>query len=133
MPDPPATEAHLEVPLADDRLALPAWPSLRVHWAVRHGTSRAAGDFLIDAARSAELPATARAATTAGDDLSDIDVDRTILWETQALPPDGGFYAWVAGEAGAVNAIRRILLQDRGLPRTATNLMGYWRQGKALD
>ena len=131
-PHPPATEAYLEVPLASDRLVLPTWSSLRIHWSVREGTPRTAGDFLIDAARNTELPGAMRSGATVAD-LSDIDVDRTILWETQAAPEDGPFYVWVAGEAGAVNTIRQILLKERGLPRSATNLMGYWRRGRILE
>lgn len=132
MPRPPATEAHLEVPAAGDCLALPTWPSLRLHWAVRAGSPRAPGAFLIDAARTAEVP-TGLQAAAADSSLPDVDIDRTILWETQAAPRDGTFYAWVAGEAGAVKAIRHLLLEERGLPRSATNLMGYWRQGQVRD
>lgn len=40
---------------------------------------------------------------------------------------------WVAGEAAAVLAIRAFLIEDRGLGRDALNLMGYWREGRALD
>lgn len=128
-PHPPATEAYLEVPVTGDCITLPTWPSLRVHWTVRGDTPHAAGQSLIEAARNAVLP---RDALSLSKDaaLPDIDTDRTILWETQAPPDEERFYTWVAGEAGAVNAIRRILLKERGLPRTTTNLMGYWRYGQ---
>jgi NADPH-dependent ferric siderophore reductase len=129
---PPLTEVHLEVPTVGDCLSLPTWPTLRLHWAVRQGSPCAAGDFLIDAARTAEVPAAAHPSAPAST-LADVDVDRTILWETQAPPEDGAFYAWVAGEAGAVKTIRHLLLEERGLPRSATNLMGYWRQGRILE
>jgi NADPH-dependent ferric siderophore reductase len=128
---PPVTEAHLEVPTVGDCLFMPTWPSLRLHWAVREGSPCAAGDFLIEAARATEVPETLRSAASDAP-LVDVDVDRTILWETQ-VPQDGAFYAWVAGEAGAVKAIRHLLLEERGLPRSATNLMGYWRQGQVRD
>ncbi|WP_395713633.1 siderophore-interacting protein [Reyranella sp.] len=129
---PPTTLVHLEVPTVGDCLALPTWPSLRLHWAVREGSPCAVGDFLIDAARTAEAIPSVRT-SSAGASLADVDVDRTILWETQAPPQDGGFYAWVAAEAGAVKNIRRLLLEERGLPRSATNLMGYWRLGQVRD
>jgi len=129
---PPMTQVHLEVPTVGDCLALPTWPSLRLHWAVREGSPCAVGDFLVEAARVAELPATLRSSVSAAP-LVDIDVDQTILWETQAPQQDGAFYAWVAGEAGAVKAIRHLLLKEHGLPRSATNLMGYWRQGQVRD
>ena len=64
--------------------------------------------------------------------LADVDVDSVILWD-QAAPQDSGFYGWVAGEAAAVLAIRRMLIQERGIDRKALNLMGYWREGRVLD
>lgn len=129
---PPMTEVHLEVPTVGDCLALPTWPSLRLHWAVRQGSPCAPGDFLIDAARTTKVPTGLRS-PVATFPLADIDVDQTILWETQSTPQDGSFYTWVAGEAGAVKTIRHLLLEERGLPRSATNLMGYWRQGQIRD
>jgi len=122
-------DAHLEVPLAEDRLSLPAWPSLRVHWHVRAKTGQRAGAALVEAAHKAALPA----ASQDDIELADIDIDHGILWETQAPPADQNFYVWVAGEAGAVKTIRQILLKERGLSRAATNLMGYWRLGQVLE
>lgn len=130
---PPATEAHLEVPTVGDCLALPTWPSLRLHWAVREGSPCAPGAFLIDAARTTAVPAGLGPTAADAAALPDVDVDRTILWETQARPQSGAFYAWVAAEAGAVKTIRQHLLQEIGLPRSATNLMGYWRLGQVRD
>ena len=76
----------------------------------------------------------AAAATVAGAaELDDIDVDAQILWEQADASADGALYAWVAGEAGAVMAIRRYLLKDCGLDRRAITFMGYWRQGRVLD
>ncbi|WP_428701573.1 SIP domain-containing protein [Stenotrophomonas indicatrix] len=62
-----------------------------------------------------------------------IDVDAQILWEQADASADGALYAWVAGEAGAVMAIRRHLLKGCGLDRRAITFMGYWRQGRVLD
>lgn len=45
-----------------------------------------------------------------------------------AEPPDGTPYAWVAGEAGAVRALRRHLVGERGFDRRAVEFTGYWRQ-----
>jgi len=129
---PPPTEVHIEVPTIGDCLALPTWPALRLHWAVRNGSPCAVGDLLIDAARTAEFPARACSPSPISA-LPDVDIDNAILWETQAPPSDGGFYAWVAGEAGAVKTLRHLLLKERGLPRSATNLMGYWRLGQVLE
>lgn len=47
----------------------------------------------------------------------------------QPLPADSR--VWAACEATAVRAIRRHLLAERGLPRTAVHTRGYWKQGTA--
>jgi NADPH-dependent ferric siderophore reductase len=40
---------------------------------------------------------------------------------------------WVAGEAAAVQRIRRHLFQERGLPRSQAYVRGYWKKGRAGD
>ncbi|RFU36837.1 siderophore-interacting protein [Actinomadura logoneensis] len=42
-------------------------------------------------------------------------------------------YAWIAGEAATVRAIRRHLVRVRGMPREAVEFMGYWRQGSTEE
>jgi NADPH-dependent ferric siderophore reductase len=42
--------------------------------------------------------------------------------------PPGRVHAFVHGEASAVRAIRRHLLVDRGLPREALSISGYWKR-----
>jgi NADPH-dependent ferric siderophore reductase len=49
-----------------------------------------------------------------------------------ALPPDPG-PAWLAGEAATVRALRRHLVEDRGLPRSAVHSTGYWRTRLTQD
>lgn len=127
LPQPPATELFIEVPDGADALPLPAWPGLRVEWMPR-GLG-APGALMIAASERAALPRTsARLAVQ----LAEIDVDEAILWD-KATPADNGFYGWVAGEAAAVLAIRRLLIVDRKVDRSALNLMGYWREGRVLD
>ncbi|MFF5082869.1 siderophore-interacting protein [Actinoplanes sp. NPDC000266] len=46
------------------------------------------------------------------------------------LPP-GPFYTWVAGEAALPTGLRRHLVNDRGVPRSDINFIGYWRQGRS--
>ncbi|AJT68900.3 hypothetical protein T261_7302 [Streptomyces lydicus] len=41
--------------------------------------------------------------------------------------PAGPAFAWLAGEAGAVRALRRHLVEERGLAKTAIDFTGYWR------
>ncbi|KPC62025.1 siderophore-interacting protein [Streptomyces chattanoogensis] len=43
--------------------------------------------------------------------------------------PEGTPYAWIAGEAGTVKAVRRHLVRDRGIDRRAVKFTGYWRRG----
>ncbi|MCP3819572.1 siderophore-interacting protein [Streptomyces sp. A3M-1-3] len=43
--------------------------------------------------------------------------------------PDGTPYAWIAGESGTVRALRRHLVQERGIDRRSVTFVGYWRLG----
>jgi NADPH-dependent ferric siderophore reductase len=38
---------------------------------------------------------------------------------------------WAAGEAAAVQRIRRHLFEERGFPRSHTSVRGYWKYGRA--
>lgn len=44
-----------------------------------------------------------------------------------------GTRVWVAGEAAAVQRIRRHLFEDRQLPRAQTAVRGYWKHGRSGD
>ncbi len=44
-----------------------------------------------------------------------------------------GERVWVAGEAAAVQRIRRYLFDERALPRAQTTVRGYWKHGRAGD
>ncbi|MCW2507842.1 MAG: sidE [Modestobacter sp.] len=70
------------------------------------------------------------AASAAGQDPEDVDLDGGILWEVPEAGVDG-CYAWLAGEAGMVKKLRRRLVRDLGVPRTVVAFMGYWRLGAA--
>ena len=69
--------------------------------------------------------------------LEDVDVDSGILWEvpaeTTAATGSSGVYAWLAGEAAVVKALRRHLVQTAGIDRRSVAFMGYWREGKRSD
>ncbi|HCF4202736.1 TPA: siderophore-interacting protein [Pseudomonas aeruginosa] len=131
--EPPVVEAFLEVPGEADILDLPATPGARLHWLPRHqaGIHSRNGERMIEAARQARLPER-EVAGGAAQELEDIDIDEEILWEL-ASPESGSFYAWVAGESAAVMAIRRYLVQERGIDKRHLTLMGYWRLGKVFD
>jgi len=126
-PEPPRTQAFVEIPAIDDTLETPTWPGLQLSWMPRRAIAH--GALMIEAATRAELPI----AQMQKDALPEIDIDREILWDRGAPPQQGAFYAWVAGEAAAVKEIRRLFITERGLDRNAATLMGYWRLGRALD
>jgi len=126
---PPSTQAFIEVGDADDVMELPTWPQLEVQWLPR-SRSTDGKPPMVAALHRARLPATKAAAATNA--LPDVDIDSQILWDL-AAPDDAGFYAWIAGEAASVLAIRHHLVKERGMDRRSLNLMGYWRRGRALD
>ncbi|AVT35140.1 siderophore-interacting protein [Plantactinospora sp. BB1] len=47
--------------------------------------------------------------------------------------PAGSVLAWLAGEAGTVRALRRHLVDDRGLPKRSIDFTGYWRRNLTQD
>lgn len=128
MAEPPRTLALLEVARAGDAVPLRAPANAELVWLPRGQAAH--GQPLLQAVQ-ARL--SAASAVTGGAELDDIDVDTQILWEQADASAAGPLYAWVAGEAGAVMAIRRYLVRDCGLDRRAITFMGYWRQGRVLD
>jgi len=126
-PHPPQVQAFLEVAHDADVLPLAAPVGAQLFWLAREGAAH--GQLLQQAVQARVGPLGLRAAEQ---DLAEIDIDQDILWE-QASAQGGGLYAWVAGEAGAVMAIRRHLVKDCGIDKRAITFMGYWRQGKVLD
>jgi NADPH-dependent ferric siderophore reductase len=50
-----------------------------------------------------------------------------------ATDPAPGTRIWAAGEAAAMQRIRRHLLDERNLPRSETWIRGYWKAGRAGD
>lgn len=47
--------------------------------------------------------------------------------------PAGTLHAFVHGEAAAVRALRRHLLVDRGVPRDALSISGYWKRTRTEE
>lgn len=47
--------------------------------------------------------------------------------------PGAAPYAWIAGEAGMVRAVRRHLVGERGLDRRRVTFAGYWRRGASEE
>jgi NADPH-dependent ferric siderophore reductase len=119
------TVAVLEVPEAGDVLSLALPPGVEVRWLVRGARLR--GEALGPAVHAA-LCELGVAAPAAGQDPADVDLEGGVLWEVPEAGADG-CYAWLAGEAGMVTRLRRRLIRDLAVPRSAVAFMGYWRMG----
>lgn len=125
----------LEVPRTDDVLTIDAPAQVDVHWLPRDDRGDAYGEALVRAVRdwtARFVTASHHGAALDSASLADIDIDHDILWEVPAGGRLAGtFYAWLAGEAGAIKKIRRFLVSDIGIDRQQVAFMGYWRLGKA--
>ncbi len=125
-------EALLEVPSADDAQQLVAPAGVRVTWLPRYGAEP--GALLVPAVRAATRRLLGdEQVGAAGVELEDVDVDHDILWEVpeESVTDVSRFYAWLAGEAGAIKAVRRHLVAECGVDRRLVAFMGYWRLGRA--
>ena len=128
---PPAVRgvALVEVPRAEDGAQLPVHPGVEVRVLARGDAPT--GCLLAGAVREA---AVSLLAVHAAAEPEDVDVDAGLLWEVPgdgAIPrADGPFYAWLAGEASAIKALRRVLVADLGVDRRSVAFMGYWRAGR---
>ncbi|MEU4219098.1 siderophore-interacting protein [Actinoplanes sp. NPDC026623] len=114
--DRPA-RAFLEVPFPDDRLTI-AGPA-EITWLVR---SR--GERLGPVVRE-QLDRTA----PSGIPGAVVEQEDGDVWDVPE-ETSGGFYAWLAGEAGPVVSLRRHLVAERGVDRRAVAFMGYWKRGR---
>lgn len=114
----------LEVPHPGDRLDIVTPPAINVSWLVRDGAPR--GTLLAGAVAEAAPPVSQRVSQA----IDDVDVDRSILWETSGSTATER-YAWVAGEAGMLKQLRRWLLGPAGLTKEQVSIMGYWREGRS--
>ncbi|ROR73468.1 siderophore-interacting protein [Bogoriella caseilytica] len=135
-------EAYLEVPTAEDVLAVASRSSVRIHWLPRDGAALgvplgvAVGDWgerraqIFEARRAAWRPGQGSVGALTGppQELPEVD-EESILWET-STPEGFTEYAWLAGEAGVITGLRRHLVQQVGLSRKQVSFMGYWRQGR---
>jgi len=122
----------VELPHPDDAAYLPRHPGFEYRIGARTGHERHA--HLMTAVADA---AAALAPAGAGADVEEVDIDTDILWEVPRTAKGGAalksarLYAWLAGEAGAIKALRRHLVSERGVDRRAVAFMGYWRVGRA--
>lgn len=92
----------------------------------------------------ADLPVRAWVTVPDSGDVTDLaagsDVEVTWLVGSELVEavraadlPAGLPYAWIAGEAGAVKALRRHLVGERGVDRARVSFSGYWKRGASED
>ncbi len=62
-------------------------------------------------------------------ELVDVDVDTGALWEVPEAAT-GSIYGFLAGEAAMIKRLRRLLIDEHGVPEQAVAFMGYWREGR---
>jgi NADPH-dependent ferric siderophore reductase len=55
----------------------------------------------------------------------------TLVAAVEAAAIDDHTRVWAAGEAAAMQRIRRHLFETRGVPRPRTTIRGYWKHGRA--
>ncbi len=121
----------VEVPTVGDRQNWDVPDRVEVRWLVRRDdTGSAPHGSLLEAAVTEVLTELCGPDThPAGTGLEDVDLDTATLWDV----PDGStgeLYAWLAGEATVIKRLRRLMVNDFGVTRTAVAFMGYWRQGR---
>jgi len=123
--------AIVEVPDVSDIQPVTAPAGVRVTWLARTITGTAHGEALSNAVRAWTTGHLARGSASIAE-LTDVDIEHGILWEVPERAAVGdGLYAWLAGEAGVIKALRRFLVSESGIDRDRVAFMGYWRAGRA--
>ncbi|MBB5937480.1 siderophore-interacting protein [Streptomyces zagrosensis] len=105
----------LEVAHLEDRQDLPSKADVDITWLVRD-----------------EHPASTEARADAQAKRPEHG-QRTLDAVRTAQLPSGTPYAWIAGEAGTIRALRRHLVGERAFDRKAVKFTGYWRLGATED
>src|SRR6185312_930568 len=124
--------AFIEIPDAADRLPVRLAPGAELAWLPRNGAPT--GSLLEPAVRgwvAGHASAIHDAIAASAQEVDEIDVDSELLWDSPLEPAGAGFYAWLAGEAGVIKALRRFLVSETGIDRKSVAFMGYWRLGRA--
>ncbi|WP_103532998.1 siderophore-interacting protein [Streptomyces sp. SM11] len=116
--------------LAGDESALPAIATLLE--ALPAGTGAVVYAEVADAAEERALPPAAGGAEV---HWVHRDGGGSLVAAVREAGPDldGVDAAWVAGEASAVRALRRHLVDERKLPKAAVEFSGYWRRSLTQD
>ncbi|MFI9051899.1 siderophore-interacting protein [Streptomyces sp. NPDC053427] len=103
LPEGARAVAYIEVADAAEEQFFATPADLTVRWVHRNDVAAGNGEALLSAVRDA------------------------------AFPSSGEAFAWLAGEAGTVRALRRHLVNERGLATTQIDFTGYWRRKLTQD
>lgn len=114
--------------LSGDETALPAVAAI-LEW-LPPGTPAKVWLEVPHAGDVQDLPTAADADITwlVRDNTAEHRTDFHLASVAAAALPDGTPYAWIAGEAGTVKALRRHLVRERGFDRRRVKFTGYWRR-----
>ncbi|ORC25076.1 hypothetical protein A7979_08650 [Rothia nasimurium] len=123
--------AYLEVPAADAAIAslsqvtalTKRLPGFTLRFLLRQGQD-ARGQLLAEALREScglDVAAAGVPGETAAPD--------EIVWHLADDPQ--GTYVFIAGESSLVKSLRRICVNEAGLPKGSISFMGYWKAGQA--
>ncbi|MEV2228957.1 siderophore-interacting protein [Streptomyces phaeochromogenes] len=115
---PAGTKARvwLEVPHTGDRVEPTTSADAEITWLVRDEVHAEAPTEDPDGTPEADAPAEATPLA--------LEAIRAAQLPSAQAP-----YAWIAGEAGCVKALRRHLVREREIDRRRVTFVGYWRRG----
>ena len=126
-------EVFIEVPTAADAMPLAAPEGIAVNWLARdeasHGERLSAAIHEWGSRRTSPRCSDLPVSIGYEDAFVEPVVGET-LWEVPEQSPIAE-YAWLAGEAGTITALRRFLVRDLHIERSSVAFMGYWRLGHA--
>ena len=132
--------AFIEVPSTADALETTLPEGVSITWLGRE--TRPHGDLLLPAVTAWVREHADLVGPGNGPDVEDVDIDSAILGDSPVMraAPDtcgrgercgAAFYAWFAGEAAVIKALRKVLVTEIGVCRRRVAFMGYWRAGRA--
>jgi NADPH-dependent ferric siderophore reductase len=117
--------------LAGDETALPAIHQLLDHLPA-HAPTQVHIEVGMPEARIA-IPARSEAAVEWHGSVPNERPGTALVAAVRAAEFPEGARIWAAGEAAAMQRIRRHLFEERGIPRPLTMVRGYWKHGRAGD
>jgi NADPH-dependent ferric siderophore reductase len=115
--------------LAGDETAIPAIGQL-LEWLPVDRTVRVLIEVSVPEARLS-CPAHSSAAIEWLDQQADAAPGDALVAAVREVDVGAGTRIWAAGEAAAMQRIRRHLFEDRGMSRTEATVRGYWKHGRA--